>query len=166
MQLKETIISSAISELGVSVEAFCAAAEVRIKGKDSQACKLLDLILYLDDFEVKVCLMGVVLAGSIPVVCQAFAKLMRKRLGELANNGPFGAAPVASMSSSAGGRASRSDGGASAGEMSSTPMYMWDPSWHQYVQLAQGIVRASFTGHLADGEKVSVSMCPVVLVCE
>ncbi len=52
MQLKEAIIIAAISDLGVSVEDFCAACETRIKGKDSQACRLLDLILYLDDYEV------------------------------------------------------------------------------------------------------------------
>ncbi len=52
VELKERIIMSAISDLGVPVEDFCAACERRIKGKDTQACKLLDMILYLDDFEV------------------------------------------------------------------------------------------------------------------
>ena len=56
-RLRETIVSSAISELGCTQEAFVAACEGALKGsnraKSAATRKLLDMLLYVDDFRVR-----------------------------------------------------------------------------------------------------------------
>jgi hypothetical protein len=51
--MKEAIVASAVADMGCTPEAFAAACEVRMKGGDTQTRRMLDLLLYLDDFEVR-----------------------------------------------------------------------------------------------------------------
>ena len=81
--------------------------------------------------------------------------MMRRRLTEMSSSGPFGTAPAGSKASAA----AATQGGqfaeeVSEAEMSSAPMYMWDPAWNSYVTLGQDIVRGSLTGTLPESDKV------------
>ncbi len=54
--MKEEIVTSGIGELGCTAEAFLEACEASLKGsnrtRSQQTRSMLDLLLYLDDFEV------------------------------------------------------------------------------------------------------------------
>ena len=57
IKLKETIVTSAIAELGCSTEAFLAACESTLKGsnrsKSASTRALIDMLLYMDEFQVR-----------------------------------------------------------------------------------------------------------------